>query len=120
MITYVYLVIFTYFRKRLYNMSEGVVTPAIPLSEQYEIDSFQTFGTLDGGYGLAYSISTTAKNPSTPASSIPAQSLVYITLLHEFETTWTPPTIIYEASLAESSIVIESCTSSVDTSSAGY
>src|SRR5438876_11501838 len=101
-------------------MSEGIFTPAMPSSNQYEIVSFQTFGMLDGGYGLAYSISSTAKNPSTPASSISSRSLVYITFLRESETTWTPPTVIYETSLAGVKMVIVSCAPSVDTSSAGY
>jgi hypothetical protein len=96
-------------------MSEGVVTPAMP--EQYQINSHQTFGTLDGGYGLAYSISSTTKNPST---SISPHSLVYVTLLRKSATTWTPPTIIYESSLPDVEIIIKSCTSSLDTSSAGY
>ncbi|CAB4405539.1 unnamed protein product [Rhizophagus irregularis] len=106
--------------RRLSNMSEGVITPVVPSSEQYRIVSFQTFGTLDGGFGLAYSIHSIESQPESTPTSISSHSQVYITFLHESALTWTPPTVIYETLLANANITIKLCTSSIDTSSAGY
>ncbi|CAG8634518.1 18413_t:CDS:10 [Rhizophagus irregularis] len=106
--------------RRLSNMSEGVITPVVPSSEQYRIVSFQTFGTLDGGFGLAYSIHSIDSQPESTPTSISSHSQVYITFLHESALTWTPPTVIYETLLANANITIKLCTSSIDTSSAGY
>jgi hypothetical protein len=101
-------------------MTEGVITPVIPSSELYRIDSFQTFGTLDGGFGLAYSIYSTDSQPKSPSTSISSHSQVYITFLHESARTWTPPTIIYETLFVNAIITIKLCTTSIDTSSAGH
>ncbi|GBC04812.1 hypothetical protein RclHR1_05890013 [Rhizophagus clarus] len=105
---------------RLTNMSEGIITPVMPPSEPYRIDSFQTFGTLDGGFGLAYSIYSIDSQPSSTSTSTFSHSQVYITFLHKSALAWTQPTIIYETLLANSNINIKLCTSSVDTSSVGY
>ncbi|CAI2170617.1 4700_t:CDS:10 [Funneliformis geosporum] len=103
--------------KRLHNMSEGVITPVMLSSELYRIDAFHTFKTLDGGYGLVYSISSinpTSKSPPFSSSSSSTQSTVYITLLHESSITWSSPAIIYATSLANVRISIMACTQSID------
>ncbi|RIA89902.1 hypothetical protein C1645_771194 [Glomus cerebriforme] len=99
---------------RLINMTQGIFGPGIPSSESYQIDSFQTFDTLDGGFGLAYSISLPSRSAQQSTFS---HSIVYITFLHKSAPAWTSPTIIYEISGAI--VTIKSCASSIDTSLAG-
>ncbi|CAG8522060.1 11780_t:CDS:10 [Funneliformis caledonium] len=106
--------------KRLHNMSEGVITLPMLSSVSYRIDAFHTFKTLDGGYGLVYSISSINPTSTSPSfSSSSTHSLVYITLLHESPLTWSSPAIIYASSLANVRISIRSCTQSID-KSLGY
>ncbi|RHZ70854.1 hypothetical protein Glove_265g16 [Diversispora epigaea] len=93
-------------RKNLTQLYSGILKSP----SNFQLDDFKLFTTIEGGFGLVYSVSLndniTIDNNTLPN---PTTAILYMTSLHLSQDNFSTPSIIYQITDPQAKINIRSC-----------
>ncbi|CAG8503295.1 11662_t:CDS:2 [Acaulospora colombiana] len=96
----------SFYRKNLTQLSHDVIRSP----PHFQIDDIKCFTTIDGGFGVAYSVSLDAQSVATNTSfPTPITAQVFMTSMRLGERNFSTSAIIYETTYPRAKISIRSC-----------
>ncbi|CAG8456099.1 279_t:CDS:2 [Diversispora eburnea] len=103
----------TYFLNHVSTLSigqKGILYASVGILKSpsnFQLDDFKLFTTIEGGFGLVYSVSLiTIDNNTLPN---PTTAILYMTSLHLSQDNFSTPSIIYQITDPQAKINIKSC-----------